>query len=204
MKKQLLMILLLVPVIIYSQTPVPPGPVSGNWDTAGSPYMVNGDIYIDWFSTLTIDPGVQVRFTGWYKFNVDGSLIALGTETDSILFTADDTLSRWFGIRIIDNLFTVSMKYCIVEYGKTDMTQPPFPDNAGGGICILDCQYATISISNTSVRHNEAFYGGGILCDNANAIIDSCSITHNFAIARSGGIQFWGNCRQKIPGLFPQ
>ena len=61
MKKILLSVLLLVPVILISQTQVPPGPVSGTWDQDGSPYMVNGDLYIEESETLTIERGVDVK-----------------------------------------------------------------------------------------------------------------------------------------------
>jgi len=195
MKKLFLTILLMIPIIIYSQTPVPPGPVSGTWDLASSPYIVNGDIYIEPGSTLTIEPGVKVRFTGWYKFIVDGALMAIGVEADSILFTADDTTNRWYGIRIIDNISTVVMDYCIIEYGITDMGQPNFPENAGGGICIYNSPLASITISNSLIQHNQAYYGGGIQCDNANPTFDNCKIVHNTCVGRGGGIQFWSNCQ---------
>ncbi len=198
MRTIILFIVLLFPLQIIAQTPVPPGPVSGTWNLSGSPYMVNGEIYIDQGSSLTIEPGVQVRFTGWYKFIVDGSLIANGTATDSILFTADDTTTRWHGIRIIQNSSTISVDYCIVSYGRTDMTEPNFPENAGGGICIYNSLAASIAISNTSIRHNQAYYGGGIQCDGANAVIDNCEITYNTCLGRGGGIQYYSNCNPSL------
>ena len=75
----------------YAQTNVPAGDVSGTWTKANSPYNINGEITIPNDSTLTIEPGVEVVFTGHYKFNVQGRLLAIGTETDTIVFTINDT-----------------------------------------------------------------------------------------------------------------
>ena len=52
----------------------------------GSPYVVTGDLYVNNGQTLTIEPGVEVRFYGDYFFYVYGSFIAEGTEEDSIYF----------------------------------------------------------------------------------------------------------------------
>ena len=194
----ILLIILLIPFHIIAQTPVPPGPVSGTWNLSGSPYMVNGEIYIDQGSSLTIEAGVQVRFNGWYKFIVDGSLIAIGTETSKILFTADDISNKWHGIRIIDNNETITLDYCIIEYGLTVLDDGFFPENAGGGICMHDCPDASITISNCEIRHNVSRFGGGIQCDNANAIIDNCLIRNNQSIQRGGGMQLYAVCNPVV------
>jgi len=46
----------------FSQTPVPPGPVSGTWTAGGTPYQIQGDINIPNGQTLTIEAGVIVEF----------------------------------------------------------------------------------------------------------------------------------------------
>ena len=72
------------------QTPIATtvcGNVSGTWTLAGSPYEATCDLTIPSGQTLTIEPGVVVRFTGHYKFWVEGTLLAEGTESDSIIFT---------------------------------------------------------------------------------------------------------------------
>ncbi|MFC2113518.1 hypothetical protein ACFLTA_09645 [Bacteroidota bacterium] len=40
---------------------------------------------------LTIDPGTQVKFQGYYGIMIFGSLQAIGTPEDSIVFTIQDT-----------------------------------------------------------------------------------------------------------------
>jgi len=193
MKKILLLIITMVPLLIIAQTPISPGPVAGTWNLAGSPYMVNGEIYIDQSASLTIEPGVEVRFTGWYKFIVNGSLIAGGTESANILFTANDTNIRWHGIRFIETEVFSILDYCIVEYGLTVLDETNYPDNAGGGILILNSPDASITLSNTDIQHNQAWYGGGLECDNANPVIDNCNITDNTANT-GGGIELYSPC----------
>ena len=47
---------------LYSQTPVPSGPISGTWTNNGSPYLLEGINTIEDGTTLTIEPGVEVRW----------------------------------------------------------------------------------------------------------------------------------------------
>jgi len=59
-----------------AQTIVKPGEISGIWNKKSSPYMIRGDLNIPSGKTLIIQPGVIVRFTGPYRINVQGNLIA--------------------------------------------------------------------------------------------------------------------------------
>ena len=56
------------------------------------PYIIGDDLTISASSTLTIDPGVVIKFTEAFnsKFNVNGTLIAQGTEEQPIVFTEID------------------------------------------------------------------------------------------------------------------
>ena len=190
MKKILLSVLMLVPVILISQTQVPPGPVSGTWDQDGSPYMVNGEIYIEESETLTIEPGVDVKFTGWYKFIVSGSLVAEGTESDNILFTANDTNNRWHGIRFFQTNMTCLIDHCIIEYCVAELTGSAHtPENSGGGILCWPSPAASITISNSIVRHNQAWSGGGIFCQGFGTLIENCEIIYNSSVRWGGGVE---------------
>jgi hypothetical protein len=190
MKKYFYLILIMIPLGIFAQTPVQPGPVSGTWDLAGSPYMINGEIYIEPQSSLTIEPGVEVRFTDWYKLNVYGSLMAEGSETDSILFTADNSNIEWHGIRFIETEQTSVLDYCIVEYGLTVMDEQSIPDNCGGGILCYLSPDASITIKNSTIRNNQAWFGGGIDCYNASPVIENCQIVDNHAL-KGGAIELF-------------
>jgi len=56
------------------------------WTKANSPYLINNSIYIMSGTTLTIEPGVIVDFTGPFFIQVEGVLLAVGTPADSISF----------------------------------------------------------------------------------------------------------------------
>src|SRR5512135_2056423 len=107
----LMVLILSIVHFTYSQTVVPPGNVSGGWTAPGSPYLIQGDITVPFGSTLIIDPGVQLIFQGHYALAVQGTLLAIGTSGDSILFTVNDTsgfsdsdttLGGWGGIQLIN------------------------------------------------------------------------------------------------------
>jgi parallel beta-helix repeat protein len=68
--------------------------------------------------TLTIDPGVDVKFDGYYSIYVDGTLMAVGTETDRINITSNMTtpaLGDWQNIQINSGGRT-DIKYCDITY----------------------------------------------------------------------------------------
>ena len=103
----------------YSQTIIPGGYVSGMWTALNSPYQINDDITIHADSALTIEPGVEVIFQGHYRFIINGILNAVGTQTDSIRFTAAIPDTGWRGLRFINSADTSYLAYCIIEYGKS-------------------------------------------------------------------------------------
>ncbi|UCG70082.1 MAG: hypothetical protein JSV09_03440, partial [Thermoplasmata archaeon] len=61
----------------------------GPWTVAGSPYIVVGTIDIPVGETLTIDPGVLVKFDDWYRISVDGNLSCVGTQATRINITSN-------------------------------------------------------------------------------------------------------------------
>jgi len=130
-----------------AQTTVPPGEVYGTWIHSNSPYYITGNIQISHDSTLIIEPGVEVQIHGNYELKVMGRLLAEGTETDTILFTVNDTtgffiedttLGGWKGIRIYDidgSNDSTKLAYCRLEYGKA--IGSGWKHNAGGCIICL-------------------------------------------------------------------
>ena len=59
------------------------------WKKTDSPYYVLCDIQIPTGVTLTIEPGVEIRYTGDYEILIKGKLIANGTPSDTIVFRSD-------------------------------------------------------------------------------------------------------------------
>ena len=169
------------------------------WTIGGSPYEIQGEITVPDGLTLTIEPGVLVEFQGHYKLNVQGRLLAIGTETDTITFTINDTTGfhdpnipdgGWAGIRFI-NVFSLidssSIIYCKIEYGKA---LGFWPDNTGGAICVDG--FDELTIANCLITNNIASLtdggGGGIALWNSSPEILDNFITNNIA-QFGGGIQ---------------
>jgi len=196
MKKLVLIFcfLLVLTFQVFAQgTAIPPGSVSGTWTATGSPYNINGEIYIDTLNTLTIEPGVIVLFAGHYKFNIYGRLLAQGAEGDTIVFTAVDPVEGWHGLRFQDTNFngqdSSKVEYCKIEYGNATGT---IPDHRGGGIY---CHTSTnVLIKNCSIINNHAdLEGGGIYIGTSyvglvGPDIENTIIRNNSADIRGGGI----------------
>ncbi len=63
------------------------------WDSAGSPYWITGNLYIEEEATLTIEEGVEVRFekSRSLALIVNGTLKALGNGTNKVVFRSNAT-----------------------------------------------------------------------------------------------------------------
>ena len=193
MKKNTLISLLVVCLITTSgyATDIPAGPVSGDWYSSGNPYNINGEIYVHEDSTLNIHEGVDVIFQGHHKFIINGFFEAIGTENDSILFTAADTAEGWHSLRFIDAPDSSHLTYCIIQYGHA--TGSTFEDSLGGGIY---GDHSSPVINNCAIRWNRAEESsGGIgFYNNSSPTISNCTIIGNSAIGGTGGIGFADHC----------
>ena len=152
------------------------GHITGDttWSPDNNPYLVTEILYVDAGVTLTILPGTEVKVNGasctsWQEFNqnfwlyggvsiakmiqVDGKIIAEGTEQDSIVFTRmqDDPDFYWGCIYITEQSEMPIFKYCRFEY------------SAGIGIAVGNTARGGISIRNgTGLLVNCTFINNGI------------------------------------------
>jgi len=172
---------------LLAQTDIPPGNVSGTWKKANSPYQINGEITIPNGQTLVIEPGVEVVFTGHYKFNVQGRLLAIGTRQDTIIFTAQDPETGWHGIRFVNTPSTndsSKIVYCSLKYGKAN--EGDIFDECGGAICVKS--FSKVLISNSLIAFNmnsgnpATAAGGGIALWIASPIIKNCEFKENTSV----------------------
>ena len=222
MKRIFINILLLVftASTTFSQTTISGGIVNGKWTKTNSPYNVTGSIQIINGDSLIIEPGVTVCFQGTYKLLVLGKLIAIGTPSDTIIFTAANTSNGWRGIRF-DNTpssnDTSRIKYSKIEYGNASGFVTP--EQSGGGIYFYNFSKAVVSfssivnckadkggggiyISNASIKISDNFiaqnkvanYGsGGGIVSIGNSIICNNVISDNYSEKDGGGIYISGN-----------
>ena len=183
-----LILCLLITISVFAQTQVS-GVQTGIWNASGSPYNVVGTVTVPIGELLTIEPGVEVNFQGYYQFVVNGELQALGAEADSIFFTTNDITTGWGGIRIdSDDIATLS--YCRIEYGKT---AGDYPDIHGGGLALLG---SNAIVSNCVFADNDATgndngMGGAIYAfSTEESIFTDCVFTRNHAYGEGGAIKF--------------
>jgi hypothetical protein len=120
-----------VTVPVSAATSILAGEVFGTWDLAGSPYLVEGDIAVPFGEALTIEPGVEVLFQGWYKLTVNGVLDAVGTE---------------LGIRFVNAPDSSRLTQAIVERGQVTGASP---EDRGGGIYV---ENSNPIISNSTIQ----------------------------------------------------
>ncbi len=156
------------------------------WATSGSPYIVSGSIIVGNDATLTIQPGVEVRFDANAQFVLGtqgkATLIARGTAAAPIRFTANSSSTapgQWDGIQFHPNSSAASvLEYCTIEYAG----QPSF-----GGVQIYG---ARPTIRYSTIRKSA---GPGVRLDSASAVIEFTSLTENQSALYVTGIN--GNTR---------
>jgi len=177
---------------ISAQTQIGEGNVSGTWTKASSPYLVNGNIKIDTTETLTIEPGVEIIVSDNSAFHVFGQILAVGTESDSIIFTAADKNIGWDGLRFFDTDSTLldssRISYASFSYGKASTGTDK---ERAGGVMSIEAS-SKLVISNSSFYNNTSYggetYGGGaIYIEKCSPIITNSIFKNNKSKNFDGG-----------------
>ncbi|MCF7919956.1 MAG: carboxypeptidase regulatory-like domain-containing protein [Candidatus Cloacimonetes bacterium] len=179
-------------ILLTADTNIPAGNVSGIWNAAGSPYNIQGTIQVIAGSQLIIEPGVVVNFTGHYKFNILGTILAQGDEDDFITFTASNMVTGWHGLRFSNTTTTgqdqSALEYCLFEYGRATGISP---DYQGGALYCINSSELVIQYS--SFHDNSAATGGAIYLQNSHIELDYVEITGNSASGAGGGVYLNGS-----------
>lgn len=171
MKKKLYILLLLNLIVVtcFGQTTIPDSTaISGQWTVDNSPFLIEGRAIVPGGQTLTIDPGVTVKFKSstssmpsWFDYEagnvgvlrVQGEIIANGTVNDPIIFTRNTT--GFWGTILIDEGSgeNSSISHCIIEYGKESrfVTGISAPISFNGGVSIFK---SNINITENEIKNN--------------------------------------------------
>jgi hypothetical protein len=150
------------------------------WALAGSPYIVTSNITVkgtdgaDGITTLTVEPGVEIRMNAYRQIIVGassgdpGALVAQGTAADPIVFTSNDATPEagdWYNITFYNTTNDAStiLEHCVVEY-------------SGYSQGALYLNNASPTIRNTQIRHSK---NRGIYIATGAPVIDTCELSDN-------------------------
>jgi PKD repeat protein len=92
------------------------------WTMESAPYIVVEDVIVESDVTLTVEPGVVVKFTSGRNLVIEGALVAEGNPTHPITFTGNSTTPKpgdWGSIKFRDSSDDDLCKitYGVIEYG---------------------------------------------------------------------------------------
>ena len=210
MKKILVSLFLLLPFVLKSQILEVSDIQEGLWDS--DTVLVIKDVIVPEDKSLTISKGTRVIFKDYFSITVNGSLKALGNETDSIYFTSRDTTGffnwkkgkgGWNGLILQNAKDTVIMDYCHFSFGKS-VNQLPTA-NYGGALKIYN---STVNISNSTFYHNlTTSKGGALYAEHSSIKITNCEVDSNFGFNEEGvymhgaGFQF-SNCDVEMEDMY--
>jgi len=163
--------------------------------------MLNCPVRI-WDSiTLTINPGTYIECSEDAWIDIDGTILAIGTPQDTIMFTHKDTThlhdsstteGGWKGFSFLiggalnDNDTSV-FRYCIIEHAKKGRED----EFEGSGGAIMIDHYSKIIIDHCIIRDNVSYTrAGAILALQSNLRITNSLFTGNYSHTSAGAIYY--------------
>ncbi len=184
-----------IAVNIYTEGTELSGVLSGEnltWTKENSPYKVTGNILVEDGSELVIEPGVKVYFTGNYYLKMNGSINAVGTSDEPVLFTKSASYTGiWGGIRVGGGSMTVSdytyvsgniIKYADFSYASTPLTlsNSTYVDHCKFTDCSDSVYVSSLSVVISSILEQ------GVNCYSSNPNIINNYIKRSFCLNCAG------------------
>jgi hypothetical protein len=169
---------------VIADTTTVTGTISSSvtWTKAESPYKITDSLIVADGVTLTIEPGVEVRFETDASLTINGTLNANGTESDSILFVPSSS-GRWHSIML--NSGESSMSYCRIEGSDASAALGILY----GGAIRVGGAGTVLNLAHSVLTDNRADQYGGAVCarDSAVLVAEHCSFSANEGV-RGGAI----------------
>lgn len=163
----------------YAATHIPTTTYNSNttWTVANSPYVLDGNVTVAAGVTLTINPGVIVKFNGTLReLRVNGTLSAVGTSGSRIVFSSyqDDSAGgdtngdgtatsgaagQWTDINVTSGNSNSQLKFADVRYGGNGSANSAYGalriGTAGTSVTVEDSTFANNQRSGIFVSVND-------------------------------------------------
>ncbi len=177
------------------------GLISSNtaWTKINSPYIVDSTVFVLPNTTLTIEPGVTVKFADGQSLQIqDGALIAMGTRMDSITFTSNSSSpvkGIYPGIYLSVSSQLSQFNYCNFKYADFAIQNDHVNDTLTAKNSVfelnnngLSCPFSFVGVDSCIFSSNgTALIGGG-------TTQNSVFFQNQIGIAESGQNSFVNNC----------
>ena len=177
----LIALLLSFPIPLGGVVRAGPTSVSGTlttnttWSPSGSPYLVTGDILVPSGITLTVEPGVQVRFDktppASHSIVVAGTIISVGRPDLHVTFTSNDAFpdrNDWVSIRLDQSAGSV-FEWTEFSWGSTT----------------LDIRHCSPRVANNTILES-GLRAIQVLGPNADPVIENNTIATQLFNERTG------------------
>ena len=164
---------------------------SGVW--AADTVVVTGDVTVQ--DSLIISAGTTVLFDGFYHIEAkkNAFIKAMGTESDSIVFTVADTTKfhvfnsgrgGWNGIRLA-KAEASRFDYCRFQYGKAALDN----DQDGGALRIVECDNVEITHSTLFCNFSRE-HGGALSAVDSKVVMHDCDVYNNLTYTEIDTVYF--------------
>jgi hypothetical protein len=205
-----ILIFLLITVLLaptpnkaYTQNPQFQGFISADTTWQADTLEITGNVLIDTNVVLTVMPGTFVHILGYYAIETYGTVRAIGTPQQPIVFTRLDTLNHadtstvaggWHGIRFMPRSApdTSFFKHCTISNGKAVVpgSWVPYYDKPGNmGANVYAVGFGSMVFEHCYIANGRAKAdGAGLHLRQGNyVLIDSCHFQYNHTYTTFGG-----------------
>lgn len=141
------------------------------WNLDDSPVLVNCHVTI---ASLTIEKGVEVIFTGDYRFEVSGVVRVMGEPDLPVVFKpSEGNATGWRGIRFTDALPGSEFHYAHI---------------VGANESAMRLERSSPVLDHVTFRSNKGTTGGAVLIENSQVMVSTCLFENNYASNAGGAI----------------
>lgn len=173
---------LMIVFISFGQTEFSGGIYNNTkWKKENSPYLITGDVAIFPDVTLTIEPGVKIMFNGSYYFEIRGILMAIGTTTDSIVFSSNRAVPQkkdWIGTKL-SNVKNAKACFEYCEFSYADIANEVECCWDADEIYFHNCKFHSNNVAMMGYYGNKIYVNNCEFINNTIGILDGDKIISN-------------------------